>query len=212
MSTQTTEREMLERVVPELAAEGYEVYLHPNRPLLPPFFAGYVPDAVALGPGKNLAVEVVRKSPQATRKLKRIQALFEGQDKWELRVIWVAPASANESLQVQTSVTIKQRIGEVRALAAQGHLGPSLLLAWATFEALARAVVSGEFQRPQTPGRLVQVLAQGGYLTPTEADKLRRLAEKRNKLIHGDLQVRVSKAEVKRFARVLDTMLEMVGQ
>jgi uncharacterized protein YutE (UPF0331/DUF86 family) len=91
-------------------------------------------------------------------------------------------------------------------------IGPSLLLAWATFEALARAVVSGEFQRPQTPGRLVQVLAQGGYLTPTEADKLRRLAEKRNKLIHGDLQVRVSKAEVKRFARVLDTMLEMVGQ
>jgi REase_AHJR-like len=177
MSTHTTEREILERVVPELEAEGYEVYLHPNRPLLPPFLAGYVPDAVALGPGKNLAVEVVRKSPQATRKLKRIQALFEGQDKWELRVIWVAPASANESLQVQTSVTIKQRIGEVRALAAQGHLGPSLLLAWATFEALARAVVSGEFERPQTPGRLVQVLAQGGYLTPTEADELRRLAD-----------------------------------
>lgn len=212
MSTHTTEREMLERVVPELEAEGYEVYLHPNRPLLPPFLAGYVPDAVALGRGKSLAVEVLKKSPQATRKLKRVQALFEGQDKWELRVIWVAPASANESLQVQTSVTIKQRIGEVRALAAQGHLGPSLLLAWATFEALARAVVSGEFQRPQTPGRLVQVLAQGGYLTPTEADELRRLAEKRNKLIHGDLQVRVSKAEVKRFARVLDTMLEMVGQ
>jgi hypothetical protein len=212
MSTQTTEREMLERVVPKLQAEGYEVYLHPNRPLLPPFLAGYVPDAVALGRGKNIAVEVLKKSPEATRRLKRIQALFEGQDKWELRVVWVAPASAKEPLQVQTSEIIKQRIREVRALAAQDHLGPSLLLAWATFEALARAVVSGGFERPQSPGRLVQVLAQDGYLTPTEADQLRRLAEKRNKLIHGELQARVSKAEVERFARVLDKMLEMVGQ
>jgi hypothetical protein len=211
MSTHTTEREMLERVVQELTAEGYDVYLHPNRPLLPSFLAGYVPDAVALGREKSLAVEVLRKSRHATTRLKRIQALFEGQDKWELRVVWVAPASAKEFLQVQTSVTIKQRIGEVRTLAVEDHLGPSLLLAWATFEALARAVVSGEFERPQTPGRLVQVLAQDGYLTPTEADQLRRLAEKRNKLIHGDLQVRVSKAEVERFARVLDTMLEMVG-
>jgi REase_AHJR-like len=87
MSRHTTEREVLERVVAELEAEGYEVYLYPNRHLLPPFLAGYTPDAVALGPGKSLAVEVLKKSDQATRRRKRIQALFEGQDKWELRVM-----------------------------------------------------------------------------------------------------------------------------
>jgi hypothetical protein len=47
---------------------------------------------------------------------------------------------------------------------------------------------------------------------PLKPIKLRRLAEKRNQLIQGELQVRVSKAEVERFARVLDTMLEIVVQ
>jgi hypothetical protein len=51
-------------------------------------------------------------------------------------------------------------------------------------------------------------LRRTGYLTPTEGDQLRRLAEKRNELIQGELQVRVSKAKVERFARVLDTMLK----
>ena len=210
MSTITVEEEMLDRIVQELEAEGYEVYTHPSRILLPAFLENYIPDAVARKRGKNIAVEVLTRSTEATRKLRRVQALFDGQEGWELRVFWASPASTKESVRVQTPMLIKQRISELRTLITLDQLGPSLLLAWATFEALARAILIEEFRRPQNPGRLIQVLAHQGYLTPNEADQLSRLAEKRNRLIHGDLQVQTSRAELERFLRILETLLEMV--
>ena len=91
------------------------------------------------------------------------------------------------------------------------HFCPAFLLAWATFEAIARVLIPSQMQRPQTPGRLVQVLASEGYLTPTEADSLRLLADKRNKLIHGELRTRISKSEVNRIADVLSMLVKIVG-
>ena len=204
------EADLLRQLLPELEAEGYEVYLQPSRPLLPAFLATHVPDAIALRSDKNLAIEVVHKSPQAAKKLERIARLFEGQEGWELRIIWARPTSTQPALQVQKSKTMQKRVAEVRQLASSGHLEPALLLAWATFEALARAVAPGQFERPQTPGRLVEILANDGYLTPSEADQLRRLAEKRNRLVHGGLEVRVSNSELERFAGVLEIMLQMI--
>jgi len=208
--SETTELEMLRRLVPELEAEGYEVYLHPKRPLIPSFFRKFSPDAIALRDDKNLVIEVLHKSPQASERLKRITALLRGQDKWQLRVVWVAPTSAQESLQVQNIDAMEGRIAEVRQLAGAGNLEPAMLIAWATFEALARALVPSQFALAQTPGRLVQVLAGEGYITPTEADQLRTLADKRNRLIHGELQVRVSEAELDSFAVILETILQQV--
>jgi len=52
----------------------------------------------------------------------------------------------------------------------------------------------------------VQVLAQEGYLTPSEADQLRALTEKRNSLIHGQLQIQVAKLEVEQFRVLLEKL------
>ena len=89
------------------------------------------------------------------------------------------------------------------------QVGPALLLAWATVEATARLLATKHFERPQTPGRLVQVLASEGILTPTEADDLRVLAEKRNNFIHGELQTPITKAEIERIASILGTMINL---
>ena len=207
MSMQT-EAEVLQRLLPELEAQGYEVYLHPNRRLLPSFFGDYEPFAVALGSSKNLAVEFARQSADTSKKLERITALFEGQPKWELRIVWLEPVSSQRDLEVQPSAVIAKRITEVQELIDKGSSEGSLLLAWATFEALARAILPDRFQRPQTPRRLVEILAAEGYITPSEADFLRELAEKRNKLIHGELQTHASKAELGNFTKTLGTLLE----
>jgi uncharacterized protein YutE (UPF0331/DUF86 family) len=71
--------------------------------------------------------------------------------------------------------------------------------------------MSEEFRRPQSPGRIIEVLAREGHVTPTEADRLRRLSEKRNKLIHGELQVRVSREEIQGFVAILDTLLHQLA-
>ena len=65
----------------------------------------------------------------------------------------------------------RRALSEVKQIAAEGHIEPAMLMAWATFEALARALLTKQFGRPQTPGRLVQTLAAEGYLTPSEADQ-----------------------------------------
>jgi uncharacterized protein YutE (UPF0331/DUF86 family) len=68
-------------------------------------------------------------------------------------------------------------------------------------------LVPGQLERPEPPGRLVQVLAQGGYVTPDEADQLRRLANLRNELSHGGLGVSVERSDVERLVDVLETLL-----
>jgi hypothetical protein len=210
MMSESTEADVLQSLLPRLEEEGYAVYLHPNRRLVPPFLKDYAPDAIALRADKNLAIEVVlRQTRTNEERIQRIARLFEGQDKWELRVYWGSPTEPQNPLQVQTPEAIKGRIAELRDLAEKGHLEPALLLAWATFEALARATLAHEFERPQSPGRIVEILAREGHVTPTEADHLRQLSDKRNKLVHGELQVRVSKNEILVFAGVLDTL---VGQ
>ena len=83
-------------------------------------------------------------------------------------------------------------------------------MAWATFEATGRAILPGRLQRPQTPGRLIEVLATEGHITPTEADHLRRLAESRNHLIHGDLEMSVPEADLQHFIGVLKTLYNSI--
>ncbi len=213
MISESTEADVLQALLPKLEEEGYAVYLHPNRALLPSFLKDYAPDAIALRADKNLVIEIVlRQADDNKDRVQRIAKMFEGQDKWELRVYWGGPTEPQTTLQVQTPEQIKARVAQLRALGDEGHLEPALLLGWATFEALARATMSREFERPQSPGRIVEILAREGHITPTEADRLRQLSNKRNKLIHGELQVRVSKEEILAFARVLDTLLDQLRQ
>ena len=67
-----------------------------------------------------------------------------------------------------------ERRALVERLLEQGFVGAAFLLGWASFEAAGRALMVEEFRKPQTPGRLVELLAGAGYLTPTEADRLRQ--------------------------------------
>lgn len=119
------------------------------------------------------------------------------------------PASIDAELAVASTLEVTRRLKEIRQLAADGHLEPSLLLAWATMEAVARAVAKDWFAKPQTPGRLVETLAMEGYITPTEADRIRALVTKRNKLIHGGFDISISASEIDEFAETIERLVEL---
>ena len=201
-----SEAEILRAVLPELEAEGYEVFLQPTEPLLPKFFSGYRPDAIALGPNKNLVIEIARESPNSRNNLQKISSLIKGQPKWELRVFWVSPSTSRPSPSIQATKKITDAIQEALTLWGSGHYGSALLIGWATFEAICRAVYPKNFARPQTPGRLIEVLASEGRITPKEADRLRTLAQIRNSFIHGGLDVGMDKKEVEFFLRFLSKL------
>jgi uncharacterized protein YutE (UPF0331/DUF86 family) len=210
MRLETSERAVLENLVPELEAEGFDVYTHPSGAIIPPFMRGYSPDAIALRSDRNLAIEVVQEGATARQRLEELRKLLANQKGWELRVYWVTPSTLPKSVDEASRPTIEQSIKEVEELSTSGRSGPALLMAWATFEAVARALLPEKFRRPQTPARLIEVLATDGELTPGEADVLRRLADSRNGLIHGGLNVSVSNADMQRFIDVLKTLLGLL--
>jgi len=210
MSHEASEAMLLESVLPDLEAEGFEVFTHPPPPILPAFMRDHSPDAIALRSDKKLAIEVLREGAPSNRRLDRLRELFSEHKDWELRVYWVSPSNIRKAVEGVSGHVIEQSITAIEELAAAGRTKPALLMAWATFEAIGRAILPDRLQRPQTPGRLVEVLAAEGQITPTEADHLRRLAESRNQLIHGGLETSVSEADLRRFVDVLKTLCNFI--
>lgn len=206
------EADVLQGQVAELEAEGYDVYIHPHKRLLPGFLAGQTPDLLARRKEKGVVLEVLRRSTDASRRLEQLNQLLKDQPNWELRVVWLDPATTINKLDVQPTAAIEARISEMKGLLQSGNVTIALLLGWATFEALGRAVMPDAFQRPQTPARLVRELAAAGHVTPTEADELRRLADKRNRFVHGGLETPVARAEVERLIEILTILKTEIDQ
>jgi uncharacterized protein YutE (UPF0331/DUF86 family) len=113
---------------------------------------------------------------------------------------------------VQSAEAIAENIDEMAQLAASGFLRAALLLGWAAFEAAARALMTEKFEKPQTPGRLIGLLASEGYLTPDEADHLRELAKAHNAFIHGELDTEISEDELRNFSAILSTLAGMIDR
>ena len=76
MNVQVTEFDAIQQLVPELQAEGYEVFLQPSQAQLPPFLKNYSPDAIALSRDKNLAIEVIRKNRLGEKKRNKSRAFL----------------------------------------------------------------------------------------------------------------------------------------
>jgi len=210
MKPEVQEAAVLEVILPELVAEGFEVYAHPSAHLLPSFLRGYSPDAIALREDKNLAIQVLHQGPASKGKLDKVRELLSGHRDWELRVYWISPANVPEPIEAASVKDVERAITSIEELTAKGHTAPALLMAWASLEALGRAFLPEKLARPQTPARLVEVLAGDGLVTPSEADRLRQLASVRNRLIHGGLRVKIASKDIKAFAAVLRTLLKLL--
>jgi len=76
MSPEPSEAMLLESVLPDLEAEGFEVFAHPSPPILPAFMRDHSPDAIALRSDKKLAIEVLREGAPSNRRLDRLRELF----------------------------------------------------------------------------------------------------------------------------------------
>ena len=207
MSDVHTRDVLLESLLPQYQAEGFEVFLNPSPSILPPFMHEYRPDAVALRPDRKIAIEVVRPSETSSRKVQDIKSLFAPHSDWELRVFYVSSSVTEKALDVVSREAIRSSIDRLRALKSAGHFLPALIMAWATLEGVGRALLPESLKRPQTPRRLVGVLAEAGYVTPEEADWLRAAISLRNEAVHGRVDLTVDENQLDRFVEVLETLI-----
>jgi len=210
MSADVMERTLIDQLVPELQAEGYEVVRDPRREVLPRFLGSYSPDLIALRGDGNLAIEIATRSDASRTRLENVASLFSGRDDWKLKIYW---ASGEETRPKRQSLAnISGAISQVKALIAERQLRAAYLFAWATFEALGRNMLAEKFARPQTPGRLIEVLANEGTLTPSEADQLRAHVETRNRLVHGELDTRLSARQANELLALLEKLERFASQ
>ena len=206
----SSEAEVIESLLPRYQAEGFDVYVNPSPSILPPFMQTYRPDAIALKKDKKIAIEVVGSNVQSVQKLKSLQSLFAEHGDWELVVFYASPVASDRLLEIASISAINDSIQRVVDLSEAGHLLPALVMAWATFEAIGRALLPDQFQRPQTPARLVEVLGSEGYITPEEADTLRAASAIRNAVVHGQLDSKVDRMMVEGFVAILKTLAKLL--
>lgn len=199
---QETERALLSLLVPNLEAEGFQVFVHPSRSLLPPFMQDYRPDAIALRGDRKMIIEVTRDGSPTALRLDRLQRLIAEHPGWELRLVHARPREAGAGIPPSSSQEVERGLAQLpHILAAAGPL-PALLTAWSVLEAAARPLLPAGPEVGRPAGWLVEFLASWGYVTPDEADLLRQLAARRNEAAHGHLDARLTEEELTEMARI----------
>ncbi|MBY5794390.1 hypothetical protein [Rhizobium leguminosarum] len=182
------ERNALDDYLPRLGAQGYRVVRRPTKSDLPAFLADYEADAVAIGPKGNIVVEVVTKgSPTAQAKIRRLREILADHPDWRLEVVY--GGQGERQVPIASMSAIERTVDALNKLTDPRA---SILLAWASLEAIARHLEPSETLKPQTPGRVVELLAAGGFVTPSQAETLRNLATIRNQVIHGNVDLEPS--------------------
>lgn len=184
---ETREQAVLESLLPRYVAEGFTVVIHPSPALLPPFMRNYRPDAIALKSDKKIAIEIKGNDSNVRKHEANISELFSHHPDWELRIYYTPGYPQERALEPPTAGAVEKAIEESLKLRDSGHPVAAIMIAWAALEGIGRALLPERLARPQPAERLVEVLASEGIAAPDEADVLRRAAELRNAVAHGQL-------------------------
>lgn len=196
------EIETLQRLATKWRSEGYEVVLEPRGEIVPSFLQRYKPDAILTRGNEKLVVEVVKKGlPHIRQKIEHISTLFEKQQEWKFEVVY-----SGEAINVVPGASIDEirvTIDRAKTL-ARTDIQASLLLTWASLEAIVRRFFPKQASRPQSPGRVVELLASVGKVTPVEAELLRKLMKQRNEFVHGALGTSVESGDLLEMQKIAD--------
>ncbi|HEV2097624.1 MAG TPA: hypothetical protein VGR45_01725 [Stellaceae bacterium] len=206
------EEDFLQTLVPGYEAEGFSVFLHPAREMLPPFMRGYRPDAIVVKDGKQIAIEIKRDVTRHAPQIEQLQQIFSKHPEWELRVYYVPARPEEDDLQAPNLSDIDAALAEVGQLKQSGHLQAALIMAWAALEAAGRVLLPQDLARRQPANKLIEVLASEGIVTPADADSLRKVVSLRNAVTHGDFTIPITEQEVAQVVTAASLIVAMARE
>lgn len=202
VSAALSERAMLDSLEARWTNEGYRLIREPRGEQLPAFLRGFQPDAIAVGREPSLVIEIMRsRSPSADTKVRQLQSLFADHPDWRLEVIYAGP----EGIPITAATTgdVQMALEEVRRVADIAPR-PALLMAWSIFEAIGRRLEPNLAARSLNPRALIEVMISTGRLPQADSQFLRQMADTRNAVAHGLLDLRPSHAELQHLLEVCD--------
>jgi hypothetical protein len=202
------ERRVFEKIAPIYEQDGFN-FVPPGETNVPSGTWNYEPDFLAKKGDQYVAIEIKAKRTRGVeRSLETLKAQIERDKNWKFVAYYASEELQQEPIKKAGKELILETLAEVRKAGQIGFLKPAFLMAWGAFEGAAREAHSRFFAKPQTPGRIITVLADRGDFTPDEADRLRRLANLRNGLIHGKLDSGVTLADLEFLADLAERVVQ----
>ena len=172
---------------------------------MPGFLKGFHPDAIAVGMKPSLAIEVVGgQGAAAEEKVRRLKAAFEGQDDWRLEVVYLGPDGAPLAPASRTEVLAALR--RAKAL-ADSEPAAAFLMSWATLEAIARILQPDLASRSLAALTVVDLLVAYGHVTQEDGLKLRRLANARNRVAHGQIDAAPARDDIRDLCKLGEELI-----
>ena len=207
--TEHEERDVLNEVAREYEREGYRVAVEPDPRNLPQWLAELRPDLVAQRDGESVLVEVVtRRSAQAGERARRLAEAVRRQDGWRFDFVLRLRQRAGEK--PMSVPEVEARLAAAEAL-ADGDPAAGLLLAWTAAEwALRQALGEAGFPPDDafTPHRIVKEAYSRTELTERMYEALRRLADRRDAIVHGRRVGRVGPAAARKAAALVRDLVD----
>lgn len=212
-SSPTREDVILERLRERYEREGYRFFAYPIRDLIPPFLAGYRPDAIALREKGGIIIELkAGDSPSRDHRLAEIARRFEGQTDWTFKIFVDNQFNEPESLpEAASEDEIAVQLAEIDELTSSGHIRAAFVLGWAALEAATRRLLQKDAkwaERPMRPSDIPELLAHNGHVDQLDARRLRDLVALRNATLHGDLKRRVDREDVTLLQRTVRSLIQ----
>lgn len=197
---------VLDRYASKWTSQGYRLVKNPHGDELPDFLGSYRPDAILVGPQKIMVEVLYKGEPQAQTKLDALRSLLTGRDDWRLEIVYagVRPPTVSPT----SAVRLRQTLDRIESM-DDADPGAFVML-WPVMEAAARLLVPDETRRPQSPGRVVELLASHGVIVPSDADFLRQAATLRNRIVHGELDTAVPQDMRQRTERIAQQVVGSV--
>ncbi len=208
--TRSHEAQFLEGLRARYQDQGFTFQIAPEADDLPDFLGSYVPDAIAKKPGLTVAIEMKNHNTSTAQdSLQRIRKLFDGHPDWRFDVVFMGESPTQRlTIPPASPAVLRVRIDEVRKMTGQGQNRAAFVMAWSLLEAALHSRAPTAVNRPSAPGTVLQTLAMNGYIEPQLERRMRSLIDLRNRIVHGDLDVEPTSADVQLVLSAISETLE----
>jgi len=192
-------------------SEGYAFFIQPPEGLIPKVIADYKVDALATNNTEKIIIEVVRDTQVSQKKLVKLSGLLRGLDDWVLKVIYADSFDSEDESYIEPEIyQISEAVKKAEKLNRAGFKNEAFISYWITLEALT-VLLSNNISKTNTPilspKSLVSFLEQHGYSSFKDSEKLRIYANIRNKLVHGDLGLKVQSKDIKNMSAIVNKLV-----
>ncbi len=214
---ETRESELLDRLRKQYESKGYTFLTPPGKDQIPTFLEGFIPDAIAISTGEKVVIEIksTESTAEANAAVRFLAAEVPKHHGWrfDLVIAEKEAGSADASAEPDREQLAEEFL-RVQKASQLGDLKAAIVLGWALLEAITRRLIlnqrTGESKR-YLPRTIVETLVSEGFADDESGERLSKLANARNRLVHGFTRLDVEKKDVDFLVQFIRTLMAGVN-